>query len=96
MYPITEFESVKNTVLATYWPHTLVIRCCTAILYSLSETAPPLPKLQKKPTARRYVGPMQFYLNYYGAGVGRIEVAVALAEDISVGFASVKKVRGYV
>jgi hypothetical protein len=94
MYPITEFESVKNTVPATHWPHTLLIRCCTAILSSLSETA--LPKLQKKPTAHGYVGPMQFYLNYYGAGVGRIEVAVALAEDISVGFASLKKVRGYV
>jgi hypothetical protein len=39
---------------------------------------------------------MQFYLNYYGVGVGRIEVAVALAQDISVGLASLKKVRGYV
>jgi hypothetical protein len=39
---------------------------------------------------------MQFYLNYYGVGVGRIEVAVAVVEDISVGFASLKKARGYV
>jgi hypothetical protein len=52
MYPIAEFESVKNTVLVTHWSHTLLICCCTAILYSLSETAPPLPKVQKKPTAR--------------------------------------------
>jgi hypothetical protein len=39
---------------------------------------------------------MQFYLNCYDVGVGRIEVAAAVAEDIRVGFAGLKKVRGYV
>jgi hypothetical protein len=57
--------------------------------------APPLPKLQKKLTTLPdccQLAPPRCNFIYYGVDIGQIEVAVAVAEDISAGFASLKKV----